>query len=242
MTAKRPLPLNQVRMLPYYGRHFPFIPWTLKSKLRVSFVFARTLFHELRLAKFVAFCLRLPFRLIPTYRELRRGFRLMRSQFGLMAEIEWILLVMIYKDLEKTHGKTKAYAFAKSAIQKSSRFMMNDFYQADRLEGFEDPFEAFWSYHKAMFQNDPNYENELIDNGNLKVMIVHRCRNCEIAQLTVPELAPIGCDHDITGYKAIEDKTDMEFRRPETLAKDGKPCRFMFYHKGTAPKDDHEIH
>ena len=120
--------------------------------------------------------------------------------------------------------------------------MMNDFYQADRLADFADPFEAFWSYHKAMFQDDPNYENELFDHGNLKVMIVHRCRNCEIARLTVPELAPIGCDHDITGYKAIEAKTDMEFRRPETLAKDGRPCRFMFYRKGTAPKDDYEIH
>lgn len=229
-------------MLPYYGRHFPFIPWTLWSKLRVSFVFAETLYHELGPAQFAAFCLRLPFRLMPARCEFREGFRLMRSQFGLIAEIEWILLVLIYRDLEKRRGKEKAYAFSKNAIQKSSRFMMNDFYQADRLAEFADPFEAFWSYHKAMFENDPNYENELIDNGDLKVMIVRQCRNCEIARLTVPELAPLGCDHDITGYKGIEEKTDMEFRRPETLAKDGKPCRFMFYRKGTAPKGDDEIH
>ena len=31
----------------------------------------------------------------------------MRSQFGLMAEIEWILLVMIYKELEKKRWKGK---------------------------------------------------------------------------------------------------------------------------------------
>ena len=59
--------------------------------------------------------------------------------------------------------------------------MMNDFYQADRLAEFEDPFEAFWAYHKAMFQNDPNYPNEMIEEYNRRVMIVHDCRNCEIA-------------------------------------------------------------
>ena len=36
----------------------------------------------------------------------------------------------------------------------------------------------------------------------------------------------------------IEEKAEMEFRRPVTLAKDGGPCRFMFYRKGTAPKGD----
>lgn len=166
----------------------------------------------------------------------------MRNQFGMIAGIEWILLIMIYQDLKKLRSGNAAYDFAKMAIQKCSLFMMNDFCQADRLAKFEDPFEAFWAYHKAMFQNDPNYENEMIDNGNLKIMIIHRCRNCEIAHLTISELASLGCDHDITGYRSIEEKTDMEFRRPETLTKDGRPCRFMFYRKGTAPEMDAEIH
>jgi len=241
MTTHR-LPLNQVNTLPYYGRHFPFIPWTLSSKLRVSLVFARNLGGELGPLAFVAFWLRLPFRLVPAYRQFKAGFSLMGQQFGLMAEIEWILLVIIYEVLAKREGKEKAYLFAKKAIQDGSQFMMNDFYQADRLAEFEDPFEAFWSYHKAMFQGDPNYPNEFIEEKDLKVMVVHQCRNCEIARLTIPELASLGCDHDITGYKAIEDKTNMEFRRPETLAKDGMPCRFMFYRKGTAPQGDYENH
>lgn len=166
----------------------------------------------------------------------------MGRQFGFIAEIEWILLVIIYRVLVKRQGKEKAYNFAKMAIQKCSQFMMSDFYQADCLAEFEDPYEAFWNYHKAMFQDDPNYPNEFFEDKNLKIMIVHQCRNCEIAKLTIPELAPLGCDHDITGYKSIEDETEMEFRRPVTLAKDGKPCRFMFYRKGTAPKGEYEIH
>lgn len=240
--AVRGFPVDQVKTLPYYGRKFPFIPWTVRSKLRVSFIFARNLFVELGLIQYVAFWLLLPFRFVPPYRRFRDGFRLMGRQFGFMAEIEWILLVIIYRVLEKKKSKEKAYGFAKKAIQDSSQFMMNDFYQADRLTEFEDPFEAFWSYHKAMFQDDSNYPNEFIEDKNLKIMVVHKCRNCEIAELTIPDLASLGCDHDITGYKAIEDKAEMEFRRPVTLAKDGEPCRFMFYRKGTAPKGDYEVH
>jgi hypothetical protein len=45
-----------------------------------------------------------------------------------------------------------------------------------------------------------------------------------------------------TRYKAIEDKTNMEFRHPQMLAKDGKPCRFMFYRRGTAPQGEYEAH
>ncbi len=228
---------DEVSALPHYGQHFPFLPRSTATKLRVSRVFARNLHAELGWSRFLGFWLRLPVALIPAVRTSRAGFALMGRTFGVLAEFEWILLVVIYRDLARTSGKQRAYQFAKAAIQQSSRFMMNEFYQADRLAGFDDPFEAFWSYHKAMFADDPNYPNELVDHGDLKMMIVHQCRNCEIAALTVPELAPLGCDHDITGYQAIQDKVRMEFRRPVTLAKDGQPCRFMFYRQGTAPDD-----
>ena len=228
---------DEVSALPHYGEHFPFLPWSTTSKLRVSWVFARDLHAEVGWVRFIGFWLRLPVAVIPALHKYRAGFSLMGRKFGVLAEFEWILLVVIYRDLARKSGKQRAYLFAKEALQHSSRFMMNEFYQADRLARFDDPFEAFWSYHKAMFADDPNYPNELIDQGDLKMMIVNQCRNCEIAALTVPELAPLGCDHDITGYQAIQDKVHMEFRRPVTLAKDGQPCRFMFYRQGTAPDD-----
>ncbi|WP_099025769.1 L-2-amino-thiazoline-4-carboxylic acid hydrolase, partial [Mycolicibacterium palauense] len=225
-------PRRDVSELPHYGQHFPFLPWTTTTKLRVSWVFARRLRAELGWTRFIAFWLRLPVAALPALRTCRAGFSLMHDSFGFLAEMEWILLVVIHRRLEASSGKERAYRFAREAIQDCSRFMMNEFYQADRLARFDDPFEAFWSYHTAMFADDPNYPNELIDEGDLKVMVVHQCRNCQIAALTVPELAPLGCDHDITGYRAIGDKTRMEFRRPVTLAKDGQPCRFMFYRQG----------
>ena len=234
-------PTASVEHLPHYGKHFPFIPWSLTSKLRVSWVFAAELRRVLGWPRFIAFWLALPFRLPGTLRRHGAGFREMRHRFGVIAEAEWVLLVVIHGVLERRDGAAAAYDFARRAIQRASTFMMADFYQADLLAGFEDPFQAFWDYHRAMFADDPNYPNELLDvSDDLKVMVVHECRNCRIAELTLPQLAPLGCDHDITGYRAIEERTGMEFRRPVTLAKDGQPCRFMFYRAGTAP--DEEVH
>lgn len=242
LAPARKRPLGEVASLPYYGRSFPFIPWKLSSRLRVSLVFARHLYRELGLPGFLRFWLLVPFRLFPALGRYREGLRLTRRSFGCMAEMEWLLLLLIYEELERREGKAVAYRFAREAIQDCSRFMMREFYQASRLAEFEDPFEAFWSYHRAMFHDDANYPNEMIEEGDRRTMIVHRCRNCEIAQLTIPELAPLGCDHDITGYAAIEELVGMEFRRPVTLAKDGKPCRFVFYRKGTAPPGPYENH
>jgi hypothetical protein len=230
--------ISDINKVPYYGKSFPFIPWTFVSKAKVSIVFAKTLYKKTGLLLFLNFWfLQLPFKTIKTLKKNKKGLRLMKKSFGSMAKLEWFLLIAIYHFLEKRNGKDKAYSFAKEAIQECSKFMMNDFYQAKELAKFKDPFEAFWEYHKAMFTDDPNYPNELIDERDCKIMMVHDCRNCEIAKLTIPELAPLGCDHDITGYKSIEKLTKMEFRRPQTLAKDGKPCKFMFFREGTAPQN-----
>lgn len=234
-TIENKLPLSAIENVPYYGKSFPFIPWTLSSKIKVSLVFSKNLYKEIGIFSFLVFWLILPLKLFPIIRRYKEGLSLMGKSFGLMAKFEWMLLIIIYNKFKKMSGQAFAYSFVKKAIQEGALFMMGDFYQVDELAKFEDPFLAFWLYHKAMFKNDPNYPNEIIEEKDCKIMIVHNCRNCEIAKLTIPELSPIGCDHDIVGYKAIQEKTKMEFRRPETLAKDGQPCKFMFFREGTAP-------
>lgn len=237
MKTSKKLPISEITTVPYYDKSFPFIPWSFKSKLKVSLTFAKQLYKEIGFFSFLLFWIKVPFKWFSLSKKHKSGLNLMKNAFGTMAKIEWKLLLIIYETLERKSGKQKAYQFAKNAIQQASKFMMNDFYQADKLAQFEDPFEAFWAYHKAMFTDDLNYPNEFIEEENCKIMIVHKCRNCEIANLTVPELTSLGCDHDITGYKAIEKKVQMEFRRPQTLAKDGLPCKFMFFREGTAPEN-----
>lgn len=97
-----------VEHLPHYGEHFPFIPWSLTSKLRVSWVFAAELRRVLGLRRFLAFWLALPLRLPPTLRRHRAGFREMRRRFGVIAEAEWVLLVVIHGVLEHRDGPAEA--------------------------------------------------------------------------------------------------------------------------------------
>lgn len=240
MTKK--LPLAEVKHIPFYGQSFPFVPWKFATKIRISLVFARRMFTELGVGWSLLFWLQAPVRMLFAYSKHREGIVLTGQRFGLLAGIEWLLLIVIFRAIERRSGTKEAYRFAKDAMQECSIFLMPEYYQVDHLARFEDPFEAFWAYHKAMFSNDPNYPNEFVEDGDVRMMIVHSCRNCEIANKTIPELATIGCDHDITGYRAIEDITHMQFRRPKTLAKDGEPCRFMFYRAGTAPSGPYENH
>ncbi len=230
--------ITEISKVPYYGKKFPFIPWKFSSKIKVSFVFAKILYKKIGFLKFFKFWLIIfPLIFLKTYKKYKKWLKMMNSSFWKMSEIEWLLLIIIYEYLEKIKNKDFAYDFSKQAIQEASKFMMNDFYQADILKNFEDPFEAFWTYHKAMFKDDPNYPNEFIEEKDCKIMMVHDCKNCKIADLTIPDLAKLGCDHDITWYQAIADKLKMEFRRPQTIAKDNKPCKFMFFRKWKAPNN-----
>jgi len=62
------------------------------------------------------------------------------------------------------------------------------------------------------------------------------CANVEFADaFDCPELRSLGCNFDIGGYPAIEDRANVEFRRPITIANGGDRCEFFFYRKGTAP-------
>ncbi|MCA9908485.1 MAG: hypothetical protein KC519_07535, partial [Anaerolineae bacterium] len=155
MTTHK-LPLDQISSVPFYGRHFPFVPWTFKANLQTTLIFARNLFRELGLLRGIGFWLVFPFRMVPTYFKYRKGFNLVYSKFRIMGFMQWIAVVSVYEVLERKTGQEQAYAFIKHAIQDASKVLMSDLYQADRLAEFEDPFEAFWAYHKAMFQGDPN--------------------------------------------------------------------------------------
>jgi hypothetical protein len=79
----------------------------------------------------------------------------------------------------------------------------------------------------------------MIDEKDKHMLKIVSCINVDIfGALGCPELGKLGCDHDLTGYPAIEDRVQAEFRRPCTIAKGGSYCKFIFYRQGTAPETE----
>ena len=71
-------------------------------------------------------------------------------------------------------------------------------------------------------------------------MYLNECANCVVGNaFDCPEIAKLGCDHDLAGYPVILDRVNAEFRRPHTIAKGDDYCDFMFYRKGTVPDTEH---
>jgi hypothetical protein len=78
------------------------------------------------------------------------------------------------------------------------------------------------------------------DEKDKLTIVVNECANCVIGTaFHCPEIAKLGCDHDLAGYPVILDRVNAEFRRPHTIAKGDEYCDFMFYRRGAAPDTEH---
>jgi len=141
---------------------------------------------------------------------------------------------------ERMGDRRRAYdEIFKKIIEENSIVSMPDLYEVDKLEKFNDPFEAFKEYNFGLFDGEVNFPiDEFIDDGDHFHFRVTRCIQTEIAHdFAVPELAELGCDHDCAGYPIIEDRVKSVFRRSETIAKGGRFCNFNFYRQGCEPKE-----
>jgi hypothetical protein len=156
--------------------------------------------------------------------------------------LEFLMLIAMYNILSRRVGRTRAYDFIKSIFQKVAVISMSALYQADDLVKCDgDPFDNFVKFNIAWFK-------AMNDEGALKVkeikkekdkltVIVSECANCVYGSAyNCPEIAKLGCDHDLAGYPFIMDRVNGEFRRLHNLAKGDAFCDFTFYRKGTAPE------
>lgn len=166
-------------------------------------------------------------------------------KLGKDAAKEFPMLIAMFNIIARKEGKDNAYEFVKSIFQKVAIHSMPALYQIDDLVKCEgDTFENFVKFNIAFF-------NAMNEEGTWKVeetkkekdkltIIVTECANCVLGKaFDCPEIAQLGCDHDLAGYPVIIDKVNAEFRRPHTLAKGDEYCDFMFYRKGTAPDTEH---
>jgi hypothetical protein len=80
----------------------------------------------------------------------------------------------------------------------------------------------------------------MVDDGDRLRIHVASCANVDLfTAIGCPELAKLGCDHDLAGYPVIFDRVNAEFRRPCTLVAGDGYFDFNFYRKGTAPPTEH---
>lgn len=158
---------------------------------------------------------------------------------------EITMLVAMFNVVSKKEGKEKAYEFLKGIFQKVAVYSMPALYQIDDLVQCEgDVFENFVKFNIAWFaaMNEEGtwIVDEMIGEKDKLTIIVTECANCVVGEgFNCPQIAKLGCDHDLAGYPVILDRVNAEFRRPHTLAKGDEYCDFMFYRKGTAPDTEH---
>jgi len=232
----------KVEELSQYGKTLSGLPKEAIKKQKAI------VFHEIRqrfgLLGMVLFSIRVLFerrRLIKSYPEAyRKAF-----EISIDAAKEITMLIAMFNIIARRDGRERAYEFVQNIFQKVAAYSMPALYQIDELVKCEgDVFENFKKFNIAWF-NAMNEEGtwivgEMKDEKDELKIVVTECANCVLGEaFECPEIAKLGCDHDLAGYPLIVDKVNAEFRRPHTLAKGDDYCDFHFHRKGTAPDTEH---
>jgi hypothetical protein len=158
---------------------------------------------------------------------------------------EITMLIAMFNVIAASEGRENAYEFVKGIFQKVAVYSMPALYQVDDLEKCEgDVFDNFVDFNIAWFEAMHEEGTWIVDEMNREkdklTIIVTGCANVTLGQaFDCPEIAKLGCDHDLAGFPVVLDRVNAEFRRPNTLAKGDEYCDFMFYRKGTAPDTEH---
>jgi len=167
------------------------------------------------------------------------------DEFGKDTRTEFLMFSSMFRVLIRRMGRENAYEFLKDIMQAIAPISMPAIYQLDELLHCEgDTFENFKKYNIAMFKaihEEGTWINDLIEDEKDKLTIrVTSCANVDLfGEVGYPELAKLGCDHDLAGYPLIEEDVCCDFRRLCTIAKGDDFCLFEFYRRGTAPDNAH---
>ncbi len=154
---------------------------------------------------------------------------------------EFAGLVAMFNTFARTDGREGAQKLVLEMFQRmAAEAGMAALYQVDELVDCEgDVYENFTKFNIALFEGSQHLYDSThsIVNPDKHTVTVTRCVNVELADaLGCPELRSLGCNFDIGGYPAIENRVNIEFRRPITIANGSDRCEFSFYRKGTAPE------
>jgi hypothetical protein len=238
----------KVEELSQYGKTLTGLPKEAMKKQRA--IVLREILKKLGLFGIVPFFIRLFFEQRALKKKYPEAYR-ETLKLGKDAAKEFPMLIAMFNIIAGKEGKKEkeekenAYEFVKSIIQKVAIHSMPALYQIDDLVKCEgDTFDNFVKFNIAWF-NAMNEEGtwkvkEIKEEKDKLTIIVTECANCEVGRaFDCPEIAKLGCDHDLAGYPVIVDRVNAQFRRPHTIAKGDEYCDFMFYRKPTAPDTEH---
>ena len=178
--------------------------------------------------------------------ERRRTLRQYAKQYDELVRLtgelakEPLMLIAMFNVIARTESREQAYEFVKGIFQIIALKSLPAIYQLDDLVKCEgDVFDNFKKFNIAMFKagnRDYNVKEMEEDDNHLRI-VVDSCLNVEIGKMfDCPEIAKLGCDHDLASYPFVDPAVNSEFRRPCTLAKGDEYCDFNFYRKGFAPQ------
>jgi hypothetical protein len=232
----------KVERLPRYGATLSGLPReAMKAQQRILLREIKNHFGVLGLLPFFV-------RTFLRQRALRRNHPEAYSKalaISKSAAREITMLIAMYEVLARKEGKEGAYEVLKKIFQQVAVHSMPALYQVDDLVKCEgDTFDNFAKFNVAFFNAMNDERTWIVDRMEREddklTIVVTECANCVVGEaFDCPEIARLGCDHDLAGYPVILDKVDAEFRRPHTIAKGDAYCDFMFYRKGTAPNTEH---
>ena len=231
----------RVHELEQYGEPLTFPKEVQAKQFRIVLSVLRERYGLIGLLPFVV-------RLLAEQRRLRRSHaELIARAASLGPEVAtvMVLLVALFNVAATRMSREDAYNMLRDIFQRVSVHTMPAIYQLDDLVQCEgDVFDNFKQYNVAMFEamdREGTWKSDSIEESpdRLRIRVVS-CANVDLfTEIGAPELARLGCDHDLSGYPVILDDVGAEFRRPCTLAKGGEFCDFNFYRKGTAPPTEH---
>jgi len=225
-----------VEQLGRYGVSLSDMPKeAFKGQGKIVFTTLRKKFGLIGLLPFALQVLRERHRLLKRYADEYVDLRALTPK----GAKEITMLISMFNVIARRESRDEAYEFVKGIFQGVARQSMPAIYQLDDLLHCEgDVFDNFKKFNVAMFKAGERdfHVRATEENDNHLRIVVDRCLNVDAGRmLGCPEISQLGCDHDLAGYPPIEDKLNMEFRRPTTIAKGDSCCEFNFYRKGFAP-------
>ena len=156
-----------------------------------------------------------------------------------------VMMASLFFAIANKRGRNFAKTFMEGMMQKVASVAMPAIYQLDDLVKCEgDIFDNYKKFNRAMFTEIDRigtWKNSgFRETNDLLEFKVTSCINVELFNaIGCPEIASLGCVHDLAGYPLLEEAVQSEFRRPCTIANGDDCCHFHFYRKGTAPDNAH---